>query len=60
MAEPTTNTFPFTFSMDAKTARFLDALRDDEQINLSAWVRDAIRRKAGLTPDKYPELINAE
>ena len=42
----------FAFSMDAKTARLLEALRDDEHINLSAWVRDAIRRKAGLTSDK--------
>lgn len=43
--EPTTT---FSFTMDAQVARFLEALRDHEHVNLSAWVRDAIRRKAGL------------
>lgn len=41
--------------IDRKTADFLKSLRDHENINVSAWVRDAIRRKAGLKPDAEPK-----
>ena len=41
-----------TIRLDERTAAFVHALRDEEHINLSAWIRDAIRQKAGLKPDK--------
>ena len=50
----------FAFSMDAKTTRLLESLRDHEHVNLSAWVRDAIRMKAGLSPDKKQPTKHAE
>lgn len=39
---------PLTLRVDKQTSEFLIALRDNEQVNISAWVRDAIRAKAGL------------
>lgn len=42
----------FTLRLDKQTVEFLYALRDDEQVNLSAWIRDAIRKKAGLDKAK--------
>lgn len=38
----------FTLRLDKQTAEFLFALRDHEHVNISAWIRDAIRSKAGL------------
>lgn len=39
----------WTFTADEQTNQFLTALRDQEEVNISGWIRDAIRRKAGLT-----------
>lgn len=41
-----------TIRLDRRTVDFLEALRDHEHINISAWVREAIRAKAGLKPEK--------
>jgi hypothetical protein len=35
--------------LDKKTMAFLHALRDEENVNVSSWVRDAIREKAART-----------
>lgn len=44
--EPNTT---LSIKIDEQTAQFLSELRRDEQINVAAWIRDAIRQKAGLT-----------
>lgn len=41
-----------SLKIDKQTMDFLDALRDQESINISAWVREAIRAKAGLLPNR--------
>ena len=38
--------------LDKRTKAFLDALKYDENVNVSAWIRDAIREKAGLKTEK--------
>lgn len=45
--EPNTT---LSIKIDEQTAQFLNELRRNDQINVAAWIRDAIRRKAGLTP----------
>lgn len=45
--EPEPNT-TLSIKIDEQTAQFLNELRRNEQINVAAWIRDAIRKKAGL------------
>lgn len=41
---------PLTVKLDRQTADFLNSMRDNDHVNVSSWVRDAIRAKAGLSP----------
>lgn len=40
-----------TLRFDQQTYDFLQALRDQDGVNISAWIRDAVRKKAGLSGD---------
>lgn len=46
------------FRLDRQTRDFLEALRRDDHVNISAWVRAAIRKHAGL--DAVPAATRAE
>lgn len=43
-----------TVSVSKQTRDFLDSLKTEEQANVSAWVEEAIRRRAGLSPNGEP------
>lgn len=52
MSENTTNPpCMITLRFDQQTYDFLQALRDQDGVNISAWIRDAVRKKAGLSGD---------
>lgn len=48
MSDDTTLEATLTIRLDQRTLDFLEALRDHEHVNISSWVREAIRAKAGL------------
>lgn len=44
-----------TYRPDQRTYDFLQALRDQEGVNLDRWITEAIRAKAGLSPKPHTD-----